>query len=218
MVHVARAGLARLLRVPLERVDEIAKELAPLHRALTEEVDGLLSASALIQAPLLYIVVRALAPEVAVETGVSSGYSTRLMLAAIERNGHGRLHSIGTETIALKGGVPDDDPLAGRPVGWLVPRPLRARWTLHVGRSEAELPKLWEKESPAVDLFLHDSLHSYETMLWEYTQAWPHLVRGGVLLSHDVQVNRAWPTFLAQRGLTGDEQLDHDLGAVRVPG
>ena len=37
-----------------------------------------------------------------------------------------------------------------------------------------------------IDLFHHDSLHTYGHMLWEYTTAYLHLTPGGVISSHDV--------------------------------
>jgi hypothetical protein len=55
-------------------------------------------------------------------------------------------------------------------------------------------------------------------MMWEYTSAYPHLVPGGWLLSHDIHNSAAWPEFLVQKQLlTVDAELDHDLGAVRRP-
>src|SRR3989442_11342463 len=33
---------------------------------------------------------------------------------------------------------------------------------------------------PALDLFLHDSLHSYQNMCMEFSAAWPKLRSGGV--------------------------------------
>jgi hypothetical protein len=52
---------------------------------------------------------------------------------------------------------------------------------------------------PAVDIFLHDSLHTYRNMRFEYQTVWPHLREGGVLLSDDVAMNRAFGDFCADR-------------------
>ena len=52
-----------------------------------------------------------------------------------------------------------------------------------------ELPKLL-KELGTIDVFLHDSLHTYEHMMFEYTQAWRHLRVSGILMSDDV--NEGW--------------------------
>jgi cephalosporin hydroxylase len=51
--------------------------------------------------------------------------------------------------------------------------------------------------SPSI-CFLHDSSHSYEHMLWEFRQFWPRLRDGGLLVSHDVQMNAAFPEFVTK--------------------
>jgi len=47
-------------------------------------------------------------------------------------------------------------------------------------------------------MFLHDSSHSYRHMHWEFHQFWPRLRDGGLLVSHDVQMNAAFPEFVAE--------------------
>ena len=50
----------------------------------------------------------------------------------------------------------------------------------------------------SIDMFLHDSSHSYQHMLWEFRQFWPRLRDGGLLVSHDVQMNAAFPEFVTK--------------------
>ena len=50
----------------------------------------------------------------------------------------------------------------------------------------------------SIDMFVHDSSHSYRHMLWEFRQSWPRLCDGGLLVSHDVQMNAAFPEFVAK--------------------
>ncbi|PYJ73928.1 MAG: hypothetical protein DME72_04570 [Verrucomicrobia bacterium] len=50
----------------------------------------------------------------------------------------------------------------------------------------------------SIDMFLHDSSHSYRHMLWEFHEFWPWLRDGGLLVSHDVNLNAAFPEFVAQ--------------------
>lgn len=216
MYRVSRRPLARLLGAPESELDGYFEELAPIHAALTEETGSLPGAGALIQAPLLYVAVRKLRPTRVIETGISSGYSARLILEALARNGAGRLESIGIDVFALAastGGVAPE--LAGRRVGWLVPARLQPYWALHLGRSDEVLPRLEGGAEP--DLFLHDSLHQYPTMQAEYGWAWDHMPAGGWLFSHDVHANRAWPDFVAAHALAGDVEMDHDLGGVHLP-
>lgn len=214
---MARSALARLTGHPPAELDGFAAELAPIHDALVAQAGPLPSAGALMQAPLLYVLTRAERPAVVVETGISAGYSTRLLLEAMARNGAGRLVSIGIARFQVRSeDARTHEALADREVGWLVPPGLRERWSCRLGPSETLLPALLAELSGRLDLFLHDSLHTEATMLWEYRQAVPHLAPGGLLLSHDIHTTAAWWKYLAERGLAGDEELDHDLGAVRV--
>jgi len=218
MYRVARAPLARVTGRAPEELDRAFAELGPVHQQLRAEAGGLPSAGALIQAPLLYVMVRVLRPQRLIETGISSGYSARLILEALDRNGSGHLDSIGVDVLAMK--QEETGPgaaLRGRHVGWLVPERLKGRWTLHIGRSEEVLPTLVPPGPRDLDLFLHDSLHQYPTMHWEYSTAFPALSPGAILASHDVHANAAWGDFLRERGLAGDVEMDHDLAAVRIP-
>jgi predicted O-methyltransferase YrrM len=43
-----------------------------------------------------------------------------------------------------------------------------------------------------VDLFLHDSLHTYRNMRREFEAVWPRLRTGGVILADDVERNCAF--------------------------
>ena len=218
MYRVARTGLVRVTGRPPAELDGYFGELAPVAAALRPEVGERPTAGALMQAPILYVLVRALRPEWIIETGISSGYSARLILEALERNGAGHLDSIGIDVFAMGRRMGDPQPgLEGLQVGWLVPDRLKSRWALRLGPSEEQLPLLLRGRGRDLDLFLHDSLHQYPTMTWEYTTAWSALRPAGLLASHDVHANRAWPDFLAAHGLRGDEELDHDLGVVRVP-
>jgi predicted O-methyltransferase YrrM len=147
----------------------------------------------------LYALVRKLRPRVAVETGVCNGFSTAFLLLALERNGAGELHSIdlpevvgadyrpGTFWEGKQGAaIPP-----GKEPGWMIPAPLRERWSLTVGRSQDELPPLLERLG-AIDLFVHDSEHSYECMDFEFRAAWPALREGGALVADDWNWNDAF--------------------------
>ena len=68
---------------------------------------------------------------------------------------------------------------------FFVPRRLHRRWHLCIGDSKHLLPPLL-KRLREIDLFHHDSLHTYEHMMWEYETAFPWLSPTGVLSSHDV--------------------------------
>src|SRR5215469_15928585 len=78
-----------------------------------------------------------------------------------------------------------DDPEylpAGKSLDWIVPEYLRSRWKLMVGDARDLLPKLLA-DVASIDVFVHDSLHTYNHMLWEYRSVYPHLRQGGLLVS-----------------------------------
>ena len=129
-----------------------------------------------------YLACRLLQPSVVVETGVAYGVSSTFILRAFEENGRGVLHSV------------DLPPLRQRYNeywGIAVDETLRSRWSVHRGSSKRVLPELLE-ELGTVDLFLHDSLHTYRNMRREFETVWPRLRTGGSILADDVERNRAF--------------------------
>ena len=133
-----------------------------------------------------YAAVRALRPETIVETGVASGVSSSHLLLALDRNQKGTLHSVEIGDSAY---LP-----AGKEPGRIVPDGLRSRWQLHIGDVAAVLPGLL-RELGQVDIFIHDSLHSYEHMKFEFELARPHIKQGGLLLADDALWNSAFSEF-----------------------
>lgn len=122
----------------------------------------------------LYLLVRAARPRVVVETGVLYGASSAHILAALVRNGGGELHS-------LEIGRDPREP----PHDHFVPRDLQAHWTLVIGDSRRELRSLLQRCAP-VGMFLHDSLHTFDHMTWEFETALPYLSPAGILASDDI--------------------------------
>ena len=135
---------------------------------------------------LQYAATRALAPDCIVETGIANGVSSAYLLLAIKKNAKGQLHSIELNDSALL--PPGAEP------GWLVPAWLRGPWQVHIGDSREVLPPLLSRVGP-IDLFIHDSLHTYEHMMWEYEVAYPALRQGGLLVSDDALWNNAFCDF-----------------------
>jgi Methyltransferase domain len=216
MYRLTRSLLAQLLGRPVAELDGYFDELAPLHAELVREASDLPISGALSQAPLLYLVARATRPRWVIETGISSGYSSRFLLEALARNGAGHLDSIGVDVFAVRHeAAVATTPLAGRHIGWLVPDRLAPWWTLHRGRSDEHLPGLLAGRAGTLDLFLHDSLHQYATMRWEYATAYPALSPRGLLASHDIHASRAWAEFLREHGVADAVELDRDLGIAR---
>jgi predicted O-methyltransferase YrrM len=135
---------------------------------------------------VLYTVCRRQNPDTVVETGVASGVSSSYILCALEKNEHGQLYSI------------DQPWWQGDQSGWMIPDYLRHRWHLIRGKSSEKLMPLLE-ELGEIDIFLHDSEHSYKNMLWEFQTAWAYLKTGGILFSHNIDNNDSFSDFCRDR-------------------
>ena len=85
----------------------------------------------------------------------------------------------------------------GKPPGWIVPEWLKSNWKLHIGDSRVLVPQLLV-QLVSVDVFIHDSLHTYDHMLWEFRAAFPHIRPGGLLFSDDAAWNPAFAEFGAE--------------------
>jgi predicted O-methyltransferase YrrM len=144
----------------------------------------------------LYCVVRATRPDTMIETGVASGVSSWVILNAMHRNGRGQLFSLD---------LPNSDTnrnylVGAREPGWAVPDALRERWSLRLGCARELLPPLLQSLE-RVDLFFHDSDHSYEHMTFEFESVLPFMRPGGLIVSDDIQKNEAFAEFTGSRRL-----------------
>jgi predicted O-methyltransferase YrrM len=141
-----------------------------------------------------------------VETGVANGVSSSYLLLALHKNGgSGRLHSIGLDDPAFL--PPGDKP------GWLVPDWLREGWRLHIGDARQILPSLLSRLG-TVDVFIHDSLHTYEHMIWEFETAHPFVRSGGLIFSDDALWNNAFQDF-ARKFREPDARIIRGVGFLR---
>lgn len=139
---------------------------------------------ALIQA--IWGLIRTLRPRKIVETGVAHGLTSRFILEALK--GHGRLWSIDLPPP----GTPDLHNQIGVAVGkW----PLE-QWTLILGSSQRRLAPLLRRVQP-IDMFIHDSRHSYYNMMLEMTLGWQALRQGGAMVVDDIDLNWAFHDFTA---------------------
>jgi hypothetical protein len=138
----------------------------------------------------IYSLIRYTQPEILVETGVGAGGTSLFILKALQANDKGNLYSID-----LPGFDREFYPSIGKAYhihvpngyepGWLVIPELKTRWNLILGDAKIELPNLLAKIKK-LDFFLHDSLHTYEHMMFEYCLAYMYASSGAYLLSDDV--------------------------------
>ena len=134
----------------------------------------------------LYGLTRWLRPAVVVESGGFVGMSSAFMLKALadEQLIGSRLYSIELSEDCEQGA--------------LVPEELRSSGGFVPMRGRIEDLFKTNRVPQSIDMFLHDSSHSYRHMLWEFRQFWPRLRDGGLLVSHDVQMNAAFAEFVTK--------------------
>lgn len=169
----------------------------------------------------LYALVRLTKPRLILETGVFDGVFSACFLQGLQANAEadrveGRLISIdlpayqpiaASTSRMVRTSLPE-----GRGPGWVIPEYLRPRWQVHLGDSLELLPRI-ASEVGNIDLFFHDSLHTYEHMLFEYRTVWPLLKSGALLLSHDVHWNRAFRNFAREHHQR--DNVAHGFGVIQ---
>ena len=145
---------------------------------------------------LLYLFTRTFRPHVFVETGVLNGFSSAFILLAMKHNQAGTLFSVDLPPVDERiraqgtGALPQ-----GKGPGWAIPAGLRSRHQLSLGDARVVLPQLLERHRP-LDVFLHDSDHSYEHMMFEMSLAWSYLRSAGWLLCDNVEANDSFFEFV----------------------
>lgn len=136
---------------------------------------------------LIYALVRTLKPNTILETGVANGHSSYFILSALRANGCGLLHSVDRST----------------EVGGLLDSAERQYWRLHV-LSPAGLKKSFLnilETIPALDLFLHDSDHSYSWQAFELDAALKKIAAGGIVACDDCDSSYAFLDFCRDAGI-----------------
>ena len=126
-----------------------------------------------------YALVRAAQPDRVVETGTHLGLGSCVIAAALLRNGHGRLTTI------------DIDPEAG----YLIGEPWASVIDRRVGSSIDMLADLRD-----VDVFLHDSLHTYDYETKELTAVEPNLRPDAIILSDNAHESSALSDWAERTG------------------
>jgi hypothetical protein len=139
-----------------------------------------------------YALIRATQPDHVVETGTQLGLGSCAIAAALLRNGRGRLTTV------------DIDPEAGHLIG--------GRWAdvidQHTGSSTDLLAKLAD-----VDMFIHDSLHTYDYETEELAAVEPNLLPDALVLSDNARESAALSDWAERTGrhflFFGEEPAGH---------
>jgi predicted O-methyltransferase YrrM len=145
----------------------------------------------------LFVLVKNTQAKKIVETGVLHGFTSLLLLEAIKNLDDGALVSIDLPSKyglppANKDGYNDTLP-ENCNSGWVVPERLKMNWELIFGHSVEVLKN--RDFTNEIDIFVHDSEHTYETMMSEFHFAWSALKPGGVLVVDNVEANNSLADF-----------------------
>jgi len=139
-----------------------------------------------IDAPLeLHAITRLLRPEHVVEVGVSSGVSSAYLLAALERNRRGTLHSVDLPSTPRRSASSHRASWSippGWSSGWAVPPRLRPRWDLRLGDKADVIPRL-ARELSQVGLVVYDVPHDEADLVREFAALDRRLSVGAVAIA-----------------------------------
>ena len=139
----------------------------------------------------LYHLCKASKPKKIVETGVAYGISSTYILKALEDNEFGMLYSIDSVFRPWQ---------TEKMIGSVIPNKLRDRWKLILGKSTEKLKNLLNELSD-VDIFIHDSSHTYDNMMFEFDIALEKINKNGIIVSDDILSNDAFYDFTKKKNL-----------------
>jgi cephalosporin hydroxylase len=156
-----------------------------------------------------YCLLRAESPSTVVETGVLRGESSLFALEALRRNG-GEVVSfdIGREAMPEFHPWPTHE----EEVGFFVPDDLHDSWQLIIGDSVEEIRKHGSLEP--VDVFYHDSKHTYEHIYNELESILPYMADDGLAIAEDIDGMSVFGDFLEEytKITSGEWRYTHTKG------
>jgi predicted O-methyltransferase YrrM len=133
---------------------------------------------------VIYSLIRKTKPRIIIETGISYGFSTAVILfALLKNNDESKLISIEKNVMYYTGSFVQDY--------------LKKNWCVKFGKSYDILPDITDD----IDIFLHDSLHTYDNMYFEYTWALNRLKENGFIISDDIGHNNSFFDFTNNNNL-----------------
>jgi len=180
-----RALTGRSLSVAESAVEEARADRRLFAHLAREHAHAGRSSYIEIDAPLeLHAIARLLRPDHVVEVGVSSGVSSAYLLAALEKNGRGTLHSVdlpSKPSRSANGRGASWSLPPGKRSGWAVPPRLGRGWDLRLGDKADVVPQL-ARELRRVDLVVYDVPHNEADLVREFAELDPRMPRGAVAI------------------------------------
>lgn len=165
----------------------------------------------------LYILIKKLKPKVIIETGCNVGFSSSFIALAVKENNNdckfytidaseklaNRWEDLGLYTLSKQRrqeiNMKRLCAMLPPKVLSIVPPDLREHIIFIEGLSKDVLPPLLQKHQE-IDIFFHDSEHSYRNMMRECGTVLPYLKKGGYILAHDINLNSAFNRLFADKG------------------
>ncbi len=139
-------------------------------------------------AHVVWCAIRHMDPQRVLETGVARGVTSALALRALSQSngGLGRLWSI--DLPPMMPGWHEQSKVLVDETAW-------PDWTYVRGSSRRTMTSTCAAMK-SIDIFIHDSLHTPQTMNYEFEKAWPYMRAGGLLISDDIGGNSAFVDFV----------------------
>lgn len=134
----------------------------------------------------LYYIIRIKKPELVVETGVAKGLSSFFILKAMSENNFGKLISTDIKYNA----------------GEYIPDYLKNRWEfVLLKRDNKNSFEKFINNIDKIDIFIHDSDHSYWWQMLEYAASWYRIRKDGLLISDDIDNSYAFLDYIKENKL-----------------
>ncbi|MGC8644644.1 MAG: class I SAM-dependent methyltransferase [Thermoplasmata archaeon] len=137
----------------------------------------------------LYSLVAARRPGLVIETGMGPGVSTTAILSALPPNGR---------MISIDPGIPYGR--GDREVGFVIPTHLRRQLVYVKGTSSEKLEEVL-RSAGRVDVFFHDSDHSFKNVSFELNAVFPYLGEDFLIVVDNYDWSEAAEVFSRERGL-----------------
>ena len=185
--------LTALAPTRVSMLDRVAEEFRQHMATLRDRVGPSRSVSSVpkaltaTEAQFRYAQVRLRPPRHVVETGVALGVSTFFLLRALRENHAGKLTSF--DVNASAGSLLREEDTDGWQFVVLNPRRARREFVEHLD------------QGGPLDLFVHDSDHSYGHQRFEYSSVFPWMSQGSLLASDDVDGSFAYLDFCREHDL-----------------
>ncbi|MGC8574313.1 MAG: class I SAM-dependent methyltransferase [Thermoplasmata archaeon] len=153
---------------------------------------------------VIYTLVKSVDPSIVVETGVGPGVSTTAILSALSKDS--LLISIDPDIPYGKG---------DREIGFVIPDELKSNFKFVRGTSAEKMREVLENIGE-LDVFFHDSDHTYNNIMFELNSIWPRLSRDYIILVDNYDWTAAPMDFAREKNLTLYNPAD-DLAIISKP-